>query len=204
MYPTPPAPQPKSRTGLWIGLACGCIALLVLVVGGVGAGIWFMNRGEDPDSTGRETTSEEETTSDEETTDEETTEEETTEEETTAAEEVTVTLAVMDSAEGNTLTTDDGDQTSTNGKYVGVYISLYNEGDSSVSFASSDFTLYDADGSPYTPIYGNFSSSGPEVAAGEEQYGWIYVDVAEDVTITEIAYTDVVGTLGQEIRQPVS
>src|SRR5690606_25675591 len=48
----PPLPPAKSRTPLYIGLTCGCVLLLLLVLGGAGLGFYLLGQdgGEEPTS----------------------------------------------------------------------------------------------------------------------------------------------------------
>ena len=48
----PPLPPAKSRTPLYIALACGCVLVLLLVLGGAGLGFYLLGQdgGEEPTS----------------------------------------------------------------------------------------------------------------------------------------------------------
>src|SRR5690625_6675779 len=60
-YGAPPPRATKSRTGMWIAIACGVALLLVVVIAGGGLGAWLLLRGSDDDPGPVATRSEEHT-----------------------------------------------------------------------------------------------------------------------------------------------
>jgi hypothetical protein len=217
----PSTPPPKNRTPLYIALACGCIALLVLVIGGGGVGVWMIGRdgGEgptrDPSTTGPADPSEDPTDTDpsEDPSEDPTTgiqtdqpidkptEGPSSDATSPAGESLSITVSAPE--EGPTLKKDDETTESENGKYVGVAVTLWNKGTEDIGLSGANFTFYDADGRSYPIVYGSFSTSGPQIEPDEEATALLYADVPEDMELTEISYTDEVGTGGTEVRLPV-
>lgn len=222
-YPMPPAahqPPPvprKSRTGLYIGVACGCLLLVVVLIAAVGAGLWLFNQ-DDGEPSGGGTTSES-TTEDptEETTEEEPTEETTEptedpletpsegpEEDPTSEEGTSLSISVSTPEEGTTLETSSETLDTENGKFVGVAVTMTNDGGTEVGLDLDNFSFVAADGEEYPLIYGSFSTAGPQLPAGEEATALLYADVPEDMELSSITYTDEVGTGGMPVDIPVS
>ena len=219
MPPNPPAgapaaPPQKNRTPLIIGLVCGCIALLVLVVGAVGVGLFLIGQDaeEGPEPTSSSDPTDPETSADpsEEPSEDPTTGIETdepvdqpTEEPSTEAGE-TVSLSYSAPQEGPTLTTSD-DETieSENGKFLGVELTIENSSSGNIELSAGNFTFYDADGKELPIRYGYFQASGMSIPPGETATGQLFADVAEDAVLKEVGYTDPVGTGGEELRLPV-
>src|SRR5699024_1806048 len=138
---------------------------------------------------------------DEPTTEEPTTEEPTTEEPT--ADASSVTLGVTDTASGTTLETDDGTLETENGIFLGFEIEVTNESDQTIGLRSAHFTFYDSAGDPYPTTWGQFSTSGPEIPAGETAVAQVYADVPDAEDIVTVTYSDPVGTGGEEAELSV-
>ncbi|WP_114853371.1 DUF4352 domain-containing protein [Brachybacterium sp. YJGR34] len=214
--PAPPAPPAKNRTPLYIGLACGCLLLIAVVVAAVGVGFFVLS-----DRGGSEPTSTTSVTTDEEPTEDEPTEDEPTEDEPTdgpietptddpsddPTEDptggATVSISVSTPEEGTTLETTDETIETENGKFIGVAVTITNEGDEEVGLSSDLFRFYDTDGQQHRLVFGSFSTSGPEIAPGEEATALLYADVPEDMELESVSYTDEVGTGGEEMVIPV-
>ena len=216
MPPTPPpsvpaVPPQKSRTPLYIGLACGCVLLLVLVVAGIGVGLFLIGKdseeGPEPTSTASPTDpgpsdepSEDPTTGIE--TDPPV--DQPTEDPSTESDAETVSFSVSAPEEGPSLTTSD-DETieSQNGKFLGVDITIENTGSTDIGLSTGNFSFYDADGEELSIRYAFFQSSGLRVPPGEAATGQLFADVPTDTQLAEVSYADEVGTGGEEIRAPV-
>jgi len=203
----PPVPPKKSRTGLYIALACGCVALLVLVIGGIGAGIFFLGKDDPEDPPTAIGTSTEDPTEDpttDPTVDPIEMPTEDPDESPTSEAGASFTIKVSSPEEGSTLTKQDGETLDTeNGKFVGVEVVITNTGDTEIGLSTKNFRFYDEDGMSHPLLYGAFSTSGPQIAPGEEARAQLYADVPEDMSLTEISYTDEAGTGGKELTFPV-
>jgi cytoskeletal protein RodZ len=206
-YGTPAVPPRKSRSPLYIALACGCALLLALALVGAGVGVFLLSKEPADEPTDAPTTMEEGTTEDptdeptEEPTDEETTEEPTSEEPTTEepTEESLVSISSAGTQEGTTIDTEDEQLETENGKFVGIALTLENTGSEIIGLSGDNFIVYDTNGITYSLRYASFSTAGPEIAPGETATAALYVDVAEDVVIDAVSYTDAVGTGGAEV-----
>lgn len=219
----PPLPPAKSRTPLYIGLACGCVLLLLLVLGGVGLGFYLLGQdgGEEPtsppssivDPPPSEDPSDDPTDDPSSPTSEAPTEIETDQpvdkptegpsaDATSPSDEI-FTLTVSKPEEGITLELGGETKTPENDKFIGVAVTIENSSSTSIGLDTDRFRLYDDSGTEINIRYGAFSTSGPEIPADEEAEARLYADVPEDTVLAEISYTDEVGTDGQEFRVPV-
>ncbi len=203
----PPAPPPKSRTPLYIALVCGCALLLVLALVAVGVGVFVIGQDREEEPTQEPSTTS--APSEDPTTGIETDQpiDQPTEgpepESTTSAGE-SLSLTVSEPQEGPTLTKSDDEKVdSTNGKFVGVSVTIWNKGSEDIGLSSENFRFYDEDGEEHPVVYGSFTTSGPRVTPDEEATALLYADVPEDMVLTEIGYIDEVGTGGTEVRLPV-
>lgn len=113
------------------------------------------------------------------------------------------TLTVSKPEEGTTLELGGETKTPENDKFIGVAVTIENSSSTSIGLDTDRFRLYDDSGTEINIRYGAFSTSGPEIPAGEEAEAQLYADVPEDTVLAEISYTDEVGTGGQEFRVPV-
>lgn len=220
----PPLPPAKSRTPLYIALACGCVlVLLLLVVAGIGVGLYLVGKdgGEEPTSPPSSIVDPppSEDPSDDPTDDPSTpTSEAPTEIETdqpvdkptegpsadaTEPSDETFQFTVSKPEEGTTLDLGGETKTPENDKFIGVAVTIVNNSSQDIGIGSDRFRLYDDSGAEIDIRYGAFSTSGPEIPAGEEAEAQLYADVPEDTVLAEISYTDEVGTGGQEFRVPV-
>lgn len=213
----PPAPAQKNRTGLYVGIACGCLLLVTLLIAVVGAGLWLFSSGDTTaDPTDDPTTSdsrsedphsddpEEDPTSDApiETPSEDPDDDPTSE--TGGDQGSSFTIHVSAPEEGTTLETNDDEVLETQkGKFVGVAVTLTNNGSQDIGLSGENFRFYDADGGQHTMRYASFSTTGPQVTPGEEATALLYADVPEDTELASVSYTDDVGTGGQEMTFPV-
>ncbi|ASK66074.1 hypothetical protein CFK39_09895 [Brachybacterium avium] len=212
--PQPPAAPQKSRTGLYIGIACGCLLLIAVVAAVGGVGLWMFSRdGGEDGPTAAPSTSESST---EDPTDEptdEVTEEESDDpletpsedpsEEPTSEAGASFTIKVSSPEEGTTLETSTETLTTENGKFIGVAVTITNDGGKEIGLDLDNFTFVDADGEEHALIYGSFSTAGPQIAPDEEADALLYADVPEDMELESITYTDAVGTSGKKIEIPV-
>lgn len=212
--PTPPAPPARRRTGLYIGLACGCLLLVVVLIAAVGGGVWLFSRdGGQERPTGGPTTSEapeDPTEGGEETTPEEPESEEPVEtptedpqEDPTSQSGTEFSISVSSPEEGTTLETDDETLETENGKFIGVAVTITNTGDTEIGWSPSAFTFVDTAGVEHRLIYGSFSTSGPQIPAGMEATAVLYADVPVDMELESITYTDEAGTGGMPVTIPV-
>lgn len=214
----PPTPPPKRRTGLYIGIACGCLLLVGLLIAVVGVGLWLVGRDGDEEPTAGPETSEapsedplsEDPSEDpsEEATDEPTddpleTPSEDPSEDPTSEPGTSITVNVSEPSEGTTLDTDDETLETENGKFIGVAVIITNDGDSAIGLANENFRFYDDAGTEHPLIYARYSTSGPEIEPGEEATALLYADVPEDLVLESVSYTDEVATGGEEIPFPV-
>ncbi|GAA4529371.1 hypothetical protein GCM10023160_28460 [Brachybacterium paraconglomeratum] len=216
-YGVPSAPPQKSRTGLYIGIACGCLLLVAVLVAVVGVGLWLFSRdggGEDPTSGPSISQSpSEDPTTEEAPTDDPTTEDPTDDPTETPSEDpstdpdssagASISIQVSAPSEGATLDTQDETLETENGKFIGVEVNLTNNGSEDIGLAGKNFRFYDDAGNEHSLRYASFSTSGPQVTPGEEATAQLYADVPTDMVLKEISYTDVVGTGGEEITFPV-
>src|SRR5690625_5101188 len=133
-YGAPPPRATKSRTGMWIAIACGVALLLVVVIAGGGLGAWLLLRGSDDDP-GPAATSSADPADDPtgEPTDDPTAGEGTT----------TLTIKVTSSEEVDRVETDDGPLDPVNGTFFGAEVELTNEADEEIGLAGENFTFYD-------------------------------------------------------------
>ncbi|WP_311199850.1 DUF4352 domain-containing protein [Brachybacterium paraconglomeratum] len=219
----PPLPPAKSRTPLYIALACGCALVLLLVLGGAGLGFYLLGQdgGEEPtsppssivDPPPSEDPSDDPTDDPSSPTSEAPTEIETDQpvdkptegpsaDATSPSDEI-FTLTVSKPEEGTTLELGGETKTPENDKFIGVAVTIENSSSTSIGLDTDRFRLYDDSGTEINIRYGAFSTSGPEIPAGEEAEAQLYADVPEDTVLAEISYTDEVGTGGQEFRVPV-
>lgn len=210
----PPAPPPKSRTPLYIALVCGCALLLVLALGAVGVGLFVIGQDAEEEPTRSPSTSTEAPDPSSAPVEDPTTGIETDQpidkptegpepDSTTSAGE-SLSLTVSAPQEGPTLTKSDDEKVDAeNGKFVGVSVTIWNKGSEDIGLSSDNFRFYDADGEEHPVVYGSFTTSGPRVTPDEEATALLYADVPEDMVLTEISYTDEVGTGGEEVRLPV-
>ena len=219
----PPLPPAKSRTPLYIALACGCVLVLLLVLGGAGLGFYLLGQdgGEEPtsppssivDPPPSEDPSDDPTDDPSSPTSEAPTEIETDQpvdkptegpsvDATSPSDEI-FTLTVSKPEEGTTLELGGETKTPENDKFIGVAVTIENSSSTSIGLDTDRFRLYDDSGTEINIRYGAFSTSGPEIPAGEEAEAQLYADVPEDTVLAEISYPDEVGTGGQEFRVPV-
>lgn len=186
-------------------MACGCIALvLALVVLGVGLGAWWMLRPshEHPTSSPHTPTASEDPTEDptDDPTDDPTTEP--FEDPTTTS--MSITLKADALGEVTELETSQGRQTPDNGAFIGVEVTITNDGDQAIGLAGDNFTLHDDAGEELFVVYGRFSTAGPEIPPGETATAQIYTDQASGTRIGTVTYSDAVGTGGTPVELPVS
>ena len=113
------------------------------------------------------------------------------------------TLTVSKPEEGTTLELGGETKTPENDKFIGVAVTIENSSSTSIGLDTDRFRLYDDSGTEINIRYGAFSTSGPEIPAGEEAEAQLYADVPADTVLAEISYTDEVGTGGSEFRVPV-
>ncbi|WP_193106577.1 DUF4352 domain-containing protein [Brachybacterium sp. FME24] len=206
-YGAPGAPQRKSRSPLYIALACGCAAIVVLVLAAGGVGVFLLTREPAEEPTQDPSISE---TATEDPTDEPT--EEPSEDPTDEPpgptldppSEGTLTISTEPLEEGTTLDTEDEQLTTENGKFVRITLTIENLGTETYGLAGDNFVVYGSDGTTYALRYASFSTSGPQLEPGEKATAALYVDVAEDVVIESVSYTDPVGTGGEEVGLPVN
>ena len=219
MPPTPPTGVPaaspqKSRAPLFIGLACGCIVMLILLVGAVGVGLYLIgeNAEEGPEPTSSSSPTDPGTStepSEDPTTGIETdqpvdqpTEGPSTEASSSAGDTFSLTFSAPE--EGTTLTTSDEETIeSEKGKFLGVDLTLENTGSEDIGLATGNFRFYDEDGEELPIRYAYFQASGLTIPPGDSATGQLFADVSEDAVLKEIGYTDEVGTGGEEVRLPV-
>lgn len=213
----PLAPAQKNRTGLYVGIACGCLLLVTLLIAVVGVGLWLFSG----DDTRADPTDDPTTTSEspsDEPTDEPTSEEPTEEptsdapietpsedpsDDPTSSPGSSFSIHVSAPSEGATLETDDETLDTQNGKFVGVAVTLTNNGSEDIGLSGSRFRFYDTEGEEHSLRYASFSTSGPQVAPGEEAAALLYADVPADMELASVSYTDDVGTGGTEMTFPV-
>lgn len=209
--PLPPAAPQKSRTGLYVGIACGCLLLIALLIAAGGVGLWlFSGGGGQEDPTARPTTVEsspEDPSEDPsgEPTDEETsadpleTPSEEPSEDPTSEAGASFEITVSPPEEGTTLDTGTDTLETTNGKYVGVKVIIANTGDEDIGMSLDSFSFVDVDGTEYRLMHGVFSTiSG--IAPGEEGEALLYADVPADAELESVTYTDAVGTAGERVE----
>ncbi|MGO1257657.1 MAG: DUF4352 domain-containing protein [Brachybacterium sp.] len=216
-YGVPSAPPQKSRTGLYVGVACGCLLLVTILVVVIGAGLWLFSRdggGEGPTSgpSSSQTPSEDPTT-DDDPTDDPTSDDPTDDPIETPSDDPSAdptsgagssfSIHVSAPSEGATLDTQDETLETENGKFIGVAVTITNNGTEDIGLAGANFRFYDDAGTDHPLRYASFSTSGPQVAPGEEATALLYADVPEDMVLEEISYTDEVGTGGEELSFPV-
>lgn len=203
-YGSPQPPQKKSRTGLWIAIACAVLLFLVVVIGGGGVGAWLLLR--EPDD-GPSTTA----TSPQDPTDEPTDEptddptDEPTDDPTDDTGTTSLTIRINSSEEVSQVETSDGPLDPENGAFFGAEVELTNESTSEeIGLAGDNFMFYDDEGNSHHVRYGRFSTAGPQIDPGETATAMIYADVAPGTTLTEVSYTDEVATGGQEVSIPIN
>ena len=216
-YGVPSAPPQKSRTGLYVGVACGCLLLVTILVVVIGAGLWLFSRdsgGEHPTCgpSTRRSPSEHPTTEDDPTdapgsddpTDDpiETPSEDPSEDPTSSA-GASISIQVSAPSEGSTLDTQDETLETENGKFIGVAVTITNNGSEDIGLAGKNFRFYDDAGNEHSLRYASFSTSGPQVTPGEEATALLYADVPSDMVLENVSYTDAVGTGGEEFIIPV-
>lgn len=201
-YGAPSAPQRKSRSPLYIALGCGCalLAVIVLVVGGIGAYLLLQEPTEepteDPSTTATEDPSEDPT---EDPTDEPT--DDPTDEPTSND---SISMKASSASTGSTLTKADGEELETeNGKFVGVSVAIDNDASGAIGLGTDSFRFYDTDGNGYDLRYATFTTDGPELPAGESATANLYADIPADVEIAQISYSDPSVAGGQEVTFPV-
>lgn len=203
-YGSPQPPEKKSRTGLWIAIACAVLLLLVVVLGGGGVGAWLLLR--EPDDGPSTTATAPQDPTDEPTddpTDDPT--DEPTDDPTDDSGTTSLTIRVNSSEEVSQVETNDGPLDPENGAFFGAEVELTNESTSEeIGLAGENFTFYDDEGNSYHVRYGRFSTAGPQIEPGETATAMIYADVAPGTTLTEVSYTDELATGGQEVPIPIN
>lgn len=213
----PPAPAQKNRTGLYIGIACGCLLLVTLLIAVVGVGLWLFSSGDNRTDPTAGPTSTSETPSDDpiddpaedptsdtpiETPSDDPEDDPTSE--TGGDQGSSFTIRVSAPEEGTTLETNDGEVLETeNGKFLGVAVTLTNNGSQDIGLSGANFLFYDTAGREHSLRYASFSTTGPQVTPGEEATALLYADVPEDTELESVSYTDEVGTGGTEMTFPV-
>lgn len=208
----PPAPAQKNRTGLYVGIACGCLLLVTLLIAVVGVGLWLFSSSDtttDPtdDPTASESRSDdplEDPTSDApiETPSEDPDDDPTSENGGDQGSSFTINVSAPE--EGTTLETNDGEVLETeNGKFLGVAVTLTNNGTQDIGLSGANFRFHDTDGGEHSLRYASFSTTGPRVTPDEEATALLYADVPEDTELDSVSYTDEVGTGGREMTFPV-
>lgn len=105
--------------------------------------------------------------------------------------------------EGTTLETSDEVLETEEGKFVGVAVTLTNNGSQDIGLSGANFLFYDTAGREHSLRYASFSTTGPQVTPGEEATALLYADVPEDTELESVSYTDEVGTGGTEMTFPV-
>lgn len=213
--PVPPAVPEKRRTGLYVGIACGCLLLIAVLLVGGGVGLWlFSGGGDEGEPTSRPTsseTSEEEPSEDpqedpsEEPTDEETSEDpletpsEEPSEDPTSEAGASFRITVSPPEEGTTLDTGSDTMETTNGKFVGVKVVIENTGGQDIGMELDSFSFVDVDGTEYPLMHGRFNTMSG-IPPGEEGEALLYADVPEDAELASVTYTDAVGTGGEKVE----
>lgn len=211
-YGVPSTPAKKSRTGLYIALACGCLLLAGIGLAAAGMGLWLFSQGSDDHRPTDGPTSSQQPTDEASadpttagTTDEPTgsgTEDPT--DQPTGQQGTSFSVHAAAPTESATVETDDGTLTTEKGTFVGVEVTLTNEGGTTLGLANENFLFYDDQGTSYPLRYAKYSTSGPELAPGEEATALLYVDVPEGTVLTSISYADEVGTNGKELSIPLA
>lgn len=209
-YGAPQPPPKKSRTGMWIAIACGVMLLLVVVIGGGGVGAWLLLRssGDGPTPTATspagptgEPTKDPTDDPTAQPTDEPT--DDPTDDPTDEPGTTTLTIRLASSEELDQVETNDGTLDPVNDTFFGAEIELTNEADEEIGLAGENFTFYDDQGDSHHVRYGRFTTSGPQIAPGETATAMIYADIPSSTQITEVSYTDTVGTADQEVTVPI-
>ncbi|WP_394216607.1 hypothetical protein [Brachybacterium vulturis] len=209
--PQPPATPQKRRTGLYVGIACGCLLLIAVVIAVAGAGLWVLSRdgGEDGPSTDPATSESSTKDPTDEPTDEptEAPSDDSTDEPTEAPSDDSTNTAQFEAEvsapqEGTTLDTGSETMTSENGKYIGVQVILTNTGERGIALDLDRFTFLDVDGTEYQLMHGVFSTIGP-IEPGEEASAELYADVPEGAELEAVTYNPASGPGGESVAIPV-
>lgn len=208
--PQPPAPPQKSRTGLYIGIGCGCVLLLLLVLAVIGAGVWLYSGSDPEEPTAGPSTSESSTEDPSEDPTDEPTDEETTEpiesedpsEEPSETPHASFEVNVSAPEEGTTL--DIGTETleTENGKFIGVELTISNNGNVPLGLTMESFAFFGADGEEYNLRHAQFSTFG-EIEPGEQATVQLFADVPVEMELATVTYTDEVATQGKPFEMPV-
>jgi hypothetical protein len=210
--PRPPAAPQKNRTGLYIGVACGCLLLIAALVAAGGIGLWLFSSGDGEEGPTSGPTTTQSPSEDPATTDptDEPTEDDPVETpsedpsaDPTSQPGASFTIDVSTPEEGTTLETSDETLETENGKFIGVAVTITNNGSEEIGLGTANFAFFDAAGEQHRLIYGSFSTTGPQIAPGEEATALLYADVPTEMQLASISYTDEVGTGGVPITIPV-
>lgn len=217
--PQPPAAPRKSRTGLYIGIACGCLLLVFILVAAIGAGVWMFSRDdgredptagpstsesspEDPSEDPTDEPTQEPTDEESEDPTDEPTDEPTQEPTGDSAGTAEFEANVSPAEEGTTLDTGTETLTTENGKFIGVEVTLTNTGETEIALGLDRFGFIDVDGTEYPLMHGVFSGAGP-IEPGEEARAQLYADVPEDAELETVTYNPASGSGGQSVSMPV-
>lgn len=216
----PPAPQavpggapPKGKgKGLYIGIGCCLLAGLLVVILAVVGGLVFLG-GDDDNGGGRTTgpvTTEPSDPTDPATTDptDPVTTDPTDPPSIDPTDEPTVTSSIsvrwIGSNEASELESSSGEKiTPTNGTFISAHVEITNDNDVEIGISSRHFRIFDDEGVELSPRYGEFTTAGPQIPAGESAEAQLWVDVEPGATIGRITYADEVGTQGHEVEIPV-
>lgn len=197
-YGMPPTPPKKSRTGLYIGLACGCLALVALLIAVIGGGLWFLGQsGGTEDPTSGPTTSEEPT---EDPTDDPTDDpiDEPTEDPTT--EESGMTLSSSTPRTASTFDFEGDEKKPQLDTFIILELTITNNLDDTIDLADADFAFYDTSGNDVHVSY--VTAPQKEIRPGDSVPVTLVGDAESGVTVAEVEMTDPVGTGGNPVKIP--
>lgn len=206
------APPKGKGKGLYIGIGCCLLAGLLVAILAVVGGLVFLGGDDDIDG-GRTTgpvTTEPSDPTDPATTDP--TDPVTTDPSdpatTDPTDEPTVTSSIsvrwIGSNEASELESSSGEKiTPTNGTFISAHVEITNDNDVVIGISSRHFRIFDDEGVELSPRYGEFTTAGPQIPAGESAEAQLWVDVEPGTTIGKVTYTDEVGTQGHEVEIPV-
>lgn len=216
-FGAPQQPEKKSRTPMFIAIACAVLFVGAIVLGGGGFGAYLLLSGSDAEETTQSDPTDDEPTdeptddpTDEPTTDEPTTDEPTTDEPTTDEPSVDptdsdlFTLATGSPIALDQLELDDGTvMTPENGIYKGVYITLTNHHTEDIGLQYSNFFFYDTEGNVVDLAYAGATHNDGIIPPGETAEASLVADVPSDVTLESVVYRDITATDFREAVYPI-
>jgi hypothetical protein len=215
-YGAPQQPEKKSRTPMFIAIACAVLFVGAIVLGGGGFGAYLLLSGSDAEETTQTDPTDDgptdEPTDDpsDEPTDEPTTDEPTTDEPTTDEPSVDptdsdlFTLTTGSPIALEQLELDDGTvMTPDSGLYQGVYITLTNHHDEDIGLQYSNFFFYDTEGNVVELAYAGATHNDGIIPPGETAEASLVADVPSDVTLESVVYRDIVATGFEEAVYPI-